>query len=376
MGKKSSLRRPSTSESNHGKDSSRKEAQTDVTNKPRNLLVTDATTPFTFYFSGRFGIHRALTVNQTAAEETWPGGALWDLGVLLSQVLVAISSGSSQSITLSAPTTASGKSKSAARMIQLPSRLAAAVNSKEIALLDASIVLELGCGVGLTGLVAAAALQAKTVVLTDLAVVIDQVTRPNVELNSVAGTNGSYRTISKGQAKVVPMPLCWGSSVDEERVRSFLVDSASASSSSSPKGRRRRRKSSLTHDKGPKNNKDDDLIAANRVGVPDVVLIGDVAYQHKPGAPSHFDDLLSTLLKFSDSRTVVIFGTRLRMPASADLLNLLLQHFDELVNPPVSAEEIDSQFAVVKHNMSVHFLTKKKDRAKLQHSGESVETLR
>jgi len=70
-----------------------------------------------------------------------------------------------------------------------------------------------------------------------------------------------------------------------------------------------------------------------------------VAYQHKPGHPSHFHALLSTLLKFTTSaETVVIFGTRMRMPASHDLLMMIREHFDEVVDPPVEAHEIDGAF--------------------------------
>ena len=70
----------------------------------------------------------------------------------------------------------------------------------------------------------------------------------------------------------------------------------------------------------------------------------DVAYQHKPGAPSHFDILISTLLKFATTReTLVMFGTRMRMPASSDLLDMFREHFDEIIDP-VEAHEIDHSF--------------------------------
>jgi hypothetical protein len=45
---------------------------------------------------------------------------------------------------------------------------------------------------------------------------------------------------------------------------------------------------------------------------PDLIIIGDVAYQQKPGAPSHFDVLLSTVLKFAGNKTRIVFGTRMR----------------------------------------------------------------
>jgi hypothetical protein len=61
-------------------------------------------------------------------------------------------------------------------------------------------------------------------------------------------------------------------------------------------------------------------------------------------APSHFDILLSTLLKFSQTReSTIVFGTRMRMPASADLLDMLREHFDEMIDP-VEAHEIDDRF--------------------------------
>ena len=61
-------------------------------NKPRNHLVTDATQPFDFTYQ-QFGKPAKLVVQQTPNEETWPGGALWDIGVLLSHVLVGLASG-------------------------------------------------------------------------------------------------------------------------------------------------------------------------------------------------------------------------------------------------------------------------------------------
>jgi len=38
-----------------------------------------------------------------------------------------------------------------------------------------------------------------------------------------------------------------------------------------------------------------------------------------------------------------MFGTRMRMPASADLLNMFREHFDEMIDP-VEAHEIDDRF--------------------------------
>jgi hypothetical protein len=55
------------------------------TNRPRNHLVTDATGPYTFTYL-QYGKPCSVTVCQTAAEETWPGGALvGDFCLLMSQ---------------------------------------------------------------------------------------------------------------------------------------------------------------------------------------------------------------------------------------------------------------------------------------------------
>ena len=75
-----------------------------------------------------------------------------------------------------------------------------------------------------------------------------------------------------------------------------------------------------------------------------IILIRDVAYQHKPGAPSHFDILMSTFLKFYTTRdTVVMFGTRMRRLPSANLLDMFRKDFDEMIEP-VQAHELDDRF--------------------------------
>jgi hypothetical protein len=95
--------------------------------------------------------------------------------------------------------------------------------------------------------------------------------------------------------------------------------------------------------------------------MPDLIIVGDVAYQHKPGAPSHFEALVSTLLAFAppEAGALVVFGTRLRTPASTDLLDLLLLHFDQIVEPPLRADEVNGLVRNVKHNMTIHFLRRK-----------------
>lgn len=188
-----------------------------------------------------------------------------------------------------------------------------------------SHILELGCGVGLTGLVGAS-LGAKVTLLTDLQEVVEKVTIPNVDLNK--GIFGVTQ-------KIVAMPLCWGNEIDELNCRNIFKEHAK-----SVKGpiKRKTKKGKATKENNieTRDSKSTD---------PDLILIGDVAYQHKPGAPSHFDILLSTLLNFATTpNTTVVFGTRMRMPASIDLLDMFREHFDEVVDPPVEAHELDMAF--------------------------------
>lgn len=295
-------------------------------NRPRNHLITDATKPFTFSFL-HYGVKKSITVNQTPDEETWPGGALWDLGVLLAQFLVHNTRG------------ASLESKR-----EPPKRLRGALS--DFAWKDIR-VLELGCGVGLTGLVAAT-LGAKVTLLTDLDVVVDRVASPNVQQNTNPGPNKScgYR-LTKAGGRVAAVPLCWGSSQDEQEAAATMEHLSKATNKT------KRPKGAAVEDK-----------KTAREGIPDLIIIGDVAYQHKPGAPSHFDALLSTLLKFLDEKTLVLFGTRMRMPASADLLAMFHEHMDETLYPPLEADELDPAFRSEslgrKHNMTLHLLRKKK----------------
>lgn len=294
-------------------------SNTDGTNRPRNHLITDATEPFVFKFS-RYGVSTTITVYQTPEEDVWPGGALWDLGVILAQVLVNLTGGA----------TLSSNNKAT----PVPSRLLQAIPN--FAWKDMR-VLELGCGVGLTGLVAAA-LGAKVTILTDLQIVVEKVVQRNVDCNTLPGPNKicGYRT-TRSRGRVVALPLCWGNVHDENETKAAFEQLAPMQASmrrKSPKGRRE--------------------------GIPDLILIGDVAYQHRPGAPSHFDALQSTLLKCMDDETLVLFGTRMRMPASADLLAMFRQHMVELVIPPIEAHELNSSFAENvlgrKHNMTIHVL--------------------
>ena len=56
--------------------------------------------------------------------------------------------------------------------------------------------------------------------------------------------------------------------------------------------------------------------------------------------------------------------TTMRMPASADLLDMFRSHFDELVDPPIEAHEVDPKaFGIEvlgrKHNISIHIMRRK-----------------
>jgi predicted nicotinamide N-methyase len=297
-------------------------------NKPRNFLVTDATKPYIFTFL-QYGRPVSITVRQTAAEETWPGGSLWDIGVILANVLVCLAGFQPST------TTATGK----VMTIQPPLRLVQAIPSvKDLT------VLELGCGVGLTGIVAAAVLGTQLTVLTDLDVVVNKVARPNMEENSTEAVSTNkqmpYRLTKAGKrGRIMALPLCWGNEQDENTVMEYFLKYS--------KEEKSKRKSK----KGPAPPKD--------LRQPDLIIIGDVAYQHKPGAPSHYDVLLSTLLKFLGPHTLVIFGTRMRMPASSDLLDMFHEHMEEVADPPIRADEIDPAFAKFKHQTTIHVLRKR-----------------
>ena len=277
-------------------------------NKPRNHIVTDASSPYTFSYK-QYGQQKTITVNQTPDDDTWPGGALWDIGVLLANVLVMVNT--------PPPSSSVGKREAYVPRLRTPGMWPTSWKD--------CTILELGCGVGLTGLVGAQ-LGAKLTLLTDLEVVVDKVTRPNAELNK--------KEFGMGQ-KVLAVPLCWGHEEDEVACRK-LLDGANTSKSAASKRKVKK--------KGKDQTQSTDQETVKSCSDPSIILIGDVAYQHKPGAPSHFDILMSTLLKFATTRdTIIAFGTRMRMPASADLLQMFREHFDEIIEP-VEAHEIDDSF--------------------------------
>ena len=259
--------------------SSAEEEESPGTNQPRNFLVRDATKPFEFSFL-QYGKPASIFVEQTAQDETWPGGALWDVGVILSTFFVGLAGFQSAK---------KEKTKIPTRMIQ------AVPNTKDLS------VLELGCGVGLTGIVAAAVLGTQLAVLTDLDVVVEKVTEENIELNSTPsivgnGGNNPYRLTKVGKrGRIMAMPLSWGNEQHEDAVlecfRKWTKNPA--------KSQRKKKGKSKP-------------IQTIDIGQPDMIIIGDVAYQQYPGAPSHFDVLLSTLLRFLGPNTIVVFGTRMR----------------------------------------------------------------
>lgn len=256
-------------------------------NRPRNLMILDATTPVIFSYP-KYGKPLRIEIKQTNAEETWPGGALWDLGWLMAQFLVSTQPNITETFT-----TSSGSTRKRPIL-------------RHSFRFKPNVILELGCGVGLTGLVAHDLYQPKLTILTDLRVVVEQVTRCNLK------------------SPVVAEALEWGNEEDISIVKKLMETRA-------------------------------------KQRTPDLILLGDVAYQHRPGAPSHFDALVSTIQKMISPSTILVFGLRIRMPASHDLLDLLLEDFDELERIP--AESINPQdFDGLKHNMSIHMLKPKVSR--------------
>jgi Lysine methyltransferase len=434
-------------------------AGNDSTNRPRNWLLRDATSAVAFQFdtsppgvagtlTGSKGLPCEIRVQQSADEETWPGGALWDSGVILAQLLAALpesasaaaaasargnpaaaaaatrkatgaKSGASRSVVTitSSPTATSTSASSAHRhSITVPSRLAESDFIREWLGVASSLsrqgrpssssakppltVLELGCGVGLTGMVASVSLGATLTLLTDLAVVVDKVTQPNLQRNVKVLRQHTRGKSGGGIVKAVP--LCWGCERDEASVRRMLrqldpeVTSVEAESAGDttidPSHRPSKAGGPALLSVGKNRPRAHHPTKRRRIpGMPDWILVGDVAYQHRPGAPSHFDALLSTLLSFTDaspppsshvedgassSSPIVVFATRIRMPASVDLLEMLRQHFDEIVDPPIRADEVNREaFRDLKHNMTIHFLRRKPRTTKGEDEDEDAGEL-
>ena len=47
------------------------------------------------------------------------------------------------------------------------------------------------------------------------------------------------------------------------------------------------------------------------------------------------------------------------MPASADLLDMFLEHMEEVASPPIKADEIDPTFKKFKHQITVHIMRRR-----------------
>ena len=345
-------------------------------NRPNNHFIKDATSPYTFTYI-QYGVPKSITVNQSANEDTWPGGALWDIGVLMAKLLVMVQSPSS-CISSNARSDNKNNKIKGNLLPSPPKRLIEPGIWGTHASWKEKRILELGCGVGLTGLVAAS-LGARAVLLTDLEVVISQITEPNVlsYLSQTMKKKKMQSTQSNLNTKVLAQTLCWGNKNDEMDIVNTLDLMAppfTPSKLSSHNRQKKQHRKKATTKKIPSSSENslnsqnsspnNDIKNPNRHGIPDIIIIGDVAYQHKPGAPSHFDALLSTTLQFADESTLLFFGTRMRMPASADLLDMFRQHFDEIINPPIEAHEIDSVFESDslngrKHNITMHIMRKK-----------------
>eukprot|EP00977_Amphora_coffeiformis_P020467 scaffold8290_cov174-Amphora_coffeaeformis.AAC.4 len=345
-------------------------------NRPRNVLLKDADPRHDVVceFQHSAGaLRHSLRIHQTPAEATWPGGVLWDCGALLSELLLGLAGTETWDLKFTLDVEAVGDHHGKIAPVltrtthHLSSRLRQwvakssnrdiwATRVEEVLLHRSNLkIVELGCGVGLTGLVASLALGACTTILTDLQVVVDSVTVPNVMENTQAPSNKkmNYRTIRhlKRGGKVVARPLCWGNEEEGQHVLQ-LLEELSHTTRTSSKGTRKKKKE--TTEQPPS------IATSNSTSHPDIILLGDVAYQHKPGAPSHFDVLVETLQQLmppSNHNTLLLFGTRLRMPASMDLLLLFEEHFIPVLNEPIPAEVLDPALEGVKHNMTIHIFT-------------------
>jgi len=262
------------------KEYSEKQQHQHEKNIPRNIFLKDADSMFAFEFT-MYGEKKTVVVNQSSAEETFPGGALWEIGILLAK-LFCLDKFS-------------------------PVPMQSWKNVK---------VLELGAGVGLTGIVTGV-LGARQVVLTDLEVVIERITKHNIALNANHWKKGGSG-LHNNKLRVSAQSLTWG----------------------------------LT-------NQEVDALTTLGGTFPDLLIAGDVSYQHKPGATSHFDALLNTVLHVCGTNTIFVFGHRVRMEASHDLLNSFLEHF-VYIRDVVRAEDLDDRFAsVAKHNITIHIMKRK-----------------
>ena len=382
----------------------------------KNVIVPNALTPIRLAWNiekkKKQIVPRSIVVHQSPDDDTWPGGAVWDLGWSLAQVIIAMSISSlfpdssrccktqnAPNDTITTTTTMNVIENNAvtqeqyhiSNTMELPSRVKNALQMEPVfrhSPHEQCIVLELGCGVGLTGLVCALAFSehiSTTVILTDLSIVVERITLPNVHRNAKSMMKTTYlcrtpddsnkndssademavgstiitqlshdqvrslqiNTISQ-HGRVISMPLCWGDCHDMRNVQSVIHHLRTTNT-----------RSHLSSEKSPRNRKSMCALSSSDISSrPDFLLIGDVAYQHQPGAPSHFDALVETILEFMAPNTILIFGLRVRMAASMDLFLQLLEHFEEIVSDPILPQEVNAVlFQNVKPNtMTIHFL--------------------
>jgi predicted nicotinamide N-methyase len=389
----------------------------------KNVIVPNALTPIQLSWNiqrKKQICQRNILVHQSPDDDTWPGGAVWDLGWSLAHAMLAIaasglfpspishnhsrnsSTAGNDSITTNTTMNLVNEDSVTHQQyhirntMTLPSRVKNLLRLESIFQQDECVVLELGCGVGLSGLVCALAFAdhcSTTVILTDLSVVVERITLPNVQRNAKSVMKTSYpchaqqdsdrndtsvndtvdipknakpsspteqlrplaiHTISQN-GRAIAIPLCWGDSCDIRNVQSVIRHLRTAF----------RNQQGPSSSPSPRNVKLKCIVAASEehsCPQPDVILIADVAYQHQPGAPSHFDVLVHTILQFISPNTILIFGLRVRMAASMDLYLQLLEHFDEIVAEPIVPQEIDPiRFQNVKPNTTtIHFLKQRK----------------
>lgn len=463
-----------------------------ATNKNVSVSVS-STTPF----RAATPASGSILIHQSNQEETWPGGAIWDISWCMAQLIIGMiydassvattaksssggstSSGTTNTITTTTTTATfyndisimtnpspslvkpQGLSQCVQNNIQIPARLIGMLqNVKQepsvmaLATLlgnhhskqqykntnvkptknshhrssnrnsnktnnESIIVLELGCGTGLTGIVMAAAAatvsttsSSCTVILTDLDVVIQNVTLPNVQRNIKSIKHNVFKTTfplfhdfpsknahnsidqqgtstidaepmqqqlplniytiknnssSGSSGCLIATPLCWGNHDDMKVVQSMIRYLQ--------KPQHNQNSNHATHESvivnDTENNDGRYLCSNSNDGIPDILIIGDVAYQHKPGATSHFDVLLETILHFTKcDQTMIIFGLRIRMNASMDLYQMLLQYFVDIIEPIVPNEIDPIRFPMANHSnnkksmntMTIHFMKRKQN---------------
>ena len=63
---------------------------------------------------------------------------------------------------------------------------------------------------------------------------------------------------------------------------------------------------------------------------------------------------------FSSKNNPGVISRIRRMPASADLLDMFLEHMEEIVSPPMKADEIDPAFSRFKHQITIHIMKKRR----------------